>query len=822
MAGGEGSRLRPLTLERPKPMVTIGNAPAMEHILNLLRRHGIRDVVVTLHYLGAAIEDYFQSGEEFGLDITYTREDQPLGTAGSVALARELLDEPFLVISGDALTDVDLGAFIAFHRDREAEASLLLYRVPNPLEYGVVITDETGRIERFQEKPSWGAVQSDTVNTGIYLLAPSIFDAVPAGRSVDFSLDVFPALLDQKRPAYGHVSDGYWADVGTLDAYREANADLLNGKVDVAGPLRFTAGVPSIDPTARVDPAARVIGSVYVGRGCEVHRNAVLSGPTVIGDYTVVEERAQVRESIVQGHAHIGADAQLNRSIIGRQCLLGASVTVGEGAVVGDATTLASHASVRAGVRIWPRKFVDEGVAIDRSLIHGEHARRTIFSHGGVAGRANYEVTPEFAARVGAAWGTSLPLGASVVANHDATRPARMIKRALMSGLASVGVGVVDISGTPYPVARFATRLYQSAGGVHVRASPYEPGATDIRFVDARGLDVLRTTERKIEALFFREDFRRVGPGAIAEISVSSPVEAYAQAVVDMIDVSRPVREPLGVVVDYMGGTCGEVLPGILAAVGVRETAIDAAPMPNGSSYQDRHARTARLRRIVPAVGAAFGALLDADGNRSWIVDERGEPLDSFEAIGLLLRAKQELGRVGALVVPFTVPTSVVEYARSLGFEPVRTKAEIAEVMRVADSRNAILTATGRDAFGFPELHAGPDPMAFVGQLAAYLGAHEHSVSEMVREFPPFCVVRAQVAVGWERRGAVMRTLNEHEQRVDEGDLDGVVFGRGAQRATVRPDMDRPVFQIIGEGPDIESARSLTERIEVLVQTAGD
>ena len=133
MAGGEGSRLRPLTLERPKPMVTIGNAPAMEHIPNLLRRHGIRDVVVTLHYLGAAIEDYFQSGEEFGLDITYTREDQPLGTAGSVALARELLDEPFLVISGDALTDVDLGAFIAFHRDREAEASLLLYRVPNPL-----------------------------------------------------------------------------------------------------------------------------------------------------------------------------------------------------------------------------------------------------------------------------------------------------------------------------------------------------------------------------------------------------------------------------------------------------------------------------------------------------------------------------------------------------------------------------------------------------------------------------------------------------------------------------------------------------------------
>ena len=227
-----------------------------------------------------------------------------------------------------------------------------------------------------------------------------------------------------------------------------------------------------------------------------------------------------------------------------------------------------------------------------------------------------------------------------------------------------------------------------------------------------------------------------------------------------MIDVSRPVREPLGVVVDYMGGTCGEVLPGILAAVGVRETAIDAAPMPNGSSYQDRHARTARLRRIVPAVGAAFGALLDADGNRSWIVDERGEPLDSFEAIGLLLRAKQELGRVGAW------------WCRS----PSRPACGVCAVARLRAG-----SYQGRDSGGharrglaerdphrhrarclcFPELHAGPDPMAFVGQLAAYLGAHEHSVSGDGSRVP--AVLRR--ASGGRRRVGTARRRHAHAQR---------------------------------------------------------
>src|SRR3989337_1493430 len=216
MAGGEGSRLRPLTIARPKPMIPIVNKPCIEHILLLLKRHGIREVVITVQYLASSIQEYFGDGSSWDMDITYSVEDTPLGTAGSVKHAARSLTEPFLVISGDALTDFDLTKVIAFHQAKKSMATITLNRVPNPLEYGVVIINEDGAIRQFLEKPSWGEVFSDTVNTGIYVLDPRIFEYYEAGRPVDFSQDVFPELLRAGEPIFGYVADGYWCDVGNI------------------------------------------------------------------------------------------------------------------------------------------------------------------------------------------------------------------------------------------------------------------------------------------------------------------------------------------------------------------------------------------------------------------------------------------------------------------------------------------------------------------------------------------------------------------------------------------------------------------------------
>src|SRR3989440_3778074 len=230
MAGGEGTRLRPLTSNQPKPMVSIVGKPCMEHILELLREHGLGDVLVTVAFLPQAIRSYFGDGESLGMEVQYSVEESPLGTAGSVRLAADRLDDTFLVISGDALCDVDLTKLIDFHREKGAAVTIGLKSVDNPLEFGIVVTDSEGRIERFLEKPSWGQVFSDTINTGIYVLEPEVLSHIPTDRSYDFSKELFPLLLEMGRPIYGAVCEGYWQDIGNLDQYRQANYDALEGK----------------------------------------------------------------------------------------------------------------------------------------------------------------------------------------------------------------------------------------------------------------------------------------------------------------------------------------------------------------------------------------------------------------------------------------------------------------------------------------------------------------------------------------------------------------------------------------------------------------
>src|ERR671931_2772974 len=267
MAGGEGPRLRPLTSNQPKPMVPIVGKPCMEHILELVRAHGFEDVIVTVAFLPQAIRSYFGDGESLGLTIEYSVEESPLGTAGSVRLASDRLDETFLVISGDALCDIDLGALVAFHREKEAAVTIGLKSVDNPLEFGIVVTDEDGRVERFLEKPSWGQVFSDTINTGIYVLEPEVLRHVPTDRPYDFSKELFPLLLEMGRPIYGYVVDGYWQDIGNLDQFRQANFDALDENVRL--------NIPGI----------RLRGNVWVGDGVEIDVVQGVEGPAFVGSY---------------------------------------------------------------------------------------------------------------------------------------------------------------------------------------------------------------------------------------------------------------------------------------------------------------------------------------------------------------------------------------------------------------------------------------------------------------------------------------------------------------------------------------------------------
>jgi len=326
MAAGLGTRLRPLTYEVPKPMVPVANRPVMEHILRLLRRQGFGEVIANLHWFPETIEGHFGDGSELGIELSYLREPELTGTAGGVRAVGDFLTAeagPFLVMAGDALSDIDLNALVAAHRERGGVATLATKRVPNVSEYGVVIAGEDGRIQGFQEKPEPAEALSDLASCMIYVLEPEVFDHFPEADPVDFALDVFPRLLERDVPFHVHVVDSYWNDVGSLPEYLAGNLDTLTGKVRVERGGEVVHGGEDAEAPAEQEGGWELVGEVLIGNEAEIGPGALIEGPCVIGPDARIGPGARVKESVLLPQAEIPADGLLAGAIAGHRGALG-------------------------------------------------------------------------------------------------------------------------------------------------------------------------------------------------------------------------------------------------------------------------------------------------------------------------------------------------------------------------------------------------------------------------------------------------------------------------------------------------------------------
>jgi len=821
MAGGEGSRLRPLTLDRPKPMVTIVNKPVVGHILDLLKRHGITEVVLTLQYLANIIQDYYGDGEAVGMKIHYSIEETPLGTAGSVKHAQEWLDDTFLIISGDALTDFNLTEILNFHKAKGSEATLTLYRVPNPLEYGVVITDSEGRIRQFLEKPSWGEVFSDTINTGIYVIEPSVLELIPPDKMVDWSQDVFPQLLRDNRPMYGYVAGGYWCDVGSLSEYMRANADVLSGRVQVESlGSSLGPGVWGADD-AQVSPEAQIFGPVYLGQGSRIKAGAVIRGPTVIRDDVVVDSRANIERSIVWRGSYIGERVEVRGAIIGRRCSLKASAVVFEGAVVGDNGIVGKGALIHPNVKIWPNKEIEAGATVKSSLIWGSQGRRVIFGRFGVSGVVNVDLLPEFVAKLGAAYGATLPKGSIVTMNRDPHRTPRMIKRAMIAGLPSVGINVWDLHAMPTPVARYYTRVSDVAGGVHVRLSPFDDRVIDIKFFDKRGLDIDRALERKIENSFFREDFRRVFVDEIGAITDAPEiVERYVNGFIKALkaEVFAPAKKRI--IVDYNQGTSVLVLPQVFRRLGVREVALNAAVDESriSVSEEEQAALLSQLAAITVPLQADLAARLDTAGERLQLVDDRGIALPGTTALAAVIALALRVNEGGTVAVHVTQPRVIEKVAEQYGGKVIRTRADPRALMQAATTRGVVVAGDGGGSFIFPQFQPAVDGLFALVKTIELLITQGVSLSEVVQSLPPYHVEHLRIGCPWDAKGKVMRLINQQYKDNIVDQVDGVTLQLGNEWVLIQPDADRPLFHIYGESSSAEAARNLAEKYASIVR----
>ena len=362
MAGGEGTRLRPLTSNQPKPMLPMANMPMMEHVVNLLRQHGFEDIVVTVAFMANAIRTYFGDGSEFGVRMVYATESTPLGTAGSVRNASDELDERFLVISGDVLTDIDLAEVVSFHEKRGGLATLALKAVDNPLEFGIVITREDGSIERFLEKPTWGQVFSDTINTGIYVLEPEIFDFIPEGQAVDFSGRVVP----RKPWRRASRSSATWP-TATGRTWARSRPTSSPTRTSSTNGCRWTSTASSSGPGCgwargrRSIPTVVIEGPAVIGDNCLIGPGATLGQYCTLGRNVRIGDNAVLQRSVVHDNTYLGSGVRVDGSVLGRGSDLRQGARCEEGVVLGDECFVGAHAEINAGVKVYPFKTVEAG-----------------------------------------------------------------------------------------------------------------------------------------------------------------------------------------------------------------------------------------------------------------------------------------------------------------------------------------------------------------------------------------------------------------------------------------------------------------------------
>ena len=825
MAGGEGTRLRPLTTNRPKPMVPIVNKPMLEHTLNLLTQHGFKDTIITMHYLPHIIEDYFQDGTEHNTKLTYITEEKPLGTAGCVKNTEQHLDDTFAVISGDVLTDINLTNALKFHKQRGSVATIILTRVPNPTEYGIVNTDPTGKIKQFLEKPSWGEVFSDAINSGIYILEPDILKHIKPDTETDFSKNLFPKLLELGEPLYGYAADGYWCDIGNPVQYIQANQDALQGRLKVRIPGHETNGV-WIDGNAEIEDYVEIKEPALIGNKTRIRKKTSIGPYTIIGNSVTIDERATVKHSVIWNNTTIGPRTDLVGCLIGEKCNIRDAAIILEASVIGDETLIGKGATVKPGIRIWPGKMIEPGATVTNDLRWGIRWNATLFGNHGITGLANIEITPEFAAKLGVAYGSFLGKGANIVIGRDTHRVSRMVKRAIMAGLTAAGVDVNNLRICAAPVTRYMIRTLGATAGIMVSILEIDPRIVNIRFFDSNGMEIDRNSEKKIESIFFREAFERVLPDEVGDLTYPARTsEFYRKDLLKFVDLKAIKKQSLKIVIDCANGAGSAVAPTVLGEIGCDVTTLNSRldEIAGPRTFEQVPSSIFNLARVVKAIGADIGIALDSDADRVMFVDEEANVLSGDTSLALLSRERVKDHKGGKVVVPVSSSRIINQIVEPNGGQVIRCKIGARNLLDAVSKHDAVFGGEETGGFVFPEFQKGFDGIFSSAKLIEVLAKEDIKLSKLYGDLPNLFMARDAVPCPLERRGHVMRSLIEEfgDRQIDT--IDGVKVFYDDTWILMHPSSEEPIINLYAEAPTKIAAdqviQEYRQRIRTLTET---
>lgn len=757
MAGGEGARLRPLSLGRPKPMTPLLGRPVMEHIINLLKAHGIRDICVTLCYKPQGVMDYFGSGERQGVRLTWFTEDEPLGTAGSVKNCMEFLqDEDFLVISGDCVCDLDLGALADFHRARGAQATLGLYRHPSPLEYGLVLTDGQGRVERFVEKPGWGQVFTDQINTGIYVLSPAAMERVPRDTAWDFGKDLFPALLREGAPLYALPLEGYWRDMGDCRAYLDCACDALSGKVrlDMGLPKR-EAGVWSAQPLPQ---GLNLVPPCWIGEGVALGEGCLIGPHTVLERGSRVGERAMVQRSVLLENSCTGPRTTLYGAILCPDAAARAGAVLNEGAVLGENALAEEGSTLLERVRLWPGQTAPAGCRLARSITSGSQKGVLRFGDGGVIrGILGEDMGPEALLTLGSILGAEGPVGIGC----SPTPGAGMLARSAAAGAAAAGSDVLICPLTSPVQGAGAAEQLKTPAFLFVEESE---NTVYLHLFGPDGLSLGRARERKLEHALLQGEVRRARGDQVGRMRQSDfTPELWARQTAENVRLRRPALRRLTVAV-------GEATP--------EDRALRLALAALGCKLERE------WRPGIPAFHARRGGfVLTAQ-------DERGAVADSGQLLTILTLIEMENGS-GKTAVPAGASAAVELVAAGYGGTVLRLD-------RDGEQAAALYAAQ-------PWLRQAP---AAAVRICSRMAISGQKLEALAAKTPRFSSWRREVPLTADR-GQVMQALARESARQPSGE--GLRLRTGSGWVYLTPIARRSALRIVAEGPDLELAAELCD-----------
>mgnify|MGYP002510298837 CR=1 FL=1 len=757
MAGGEGTRLRPLSLGNPKPMTPLLGRPVMEHIINLLKEHGITDICVTLCYKPQSVMDCFGSGERLGVRLTWFVEDEPLGTAGSVKNCMPHIGaEDFLVISGDCVCDLDLSQLIRFHEERSAQATLGLYHHKSPLEYGLVLTGEDGRVERFVEKPGWGQVITDQINTGIYVLSPAAMDRVPQDAVWDFGKDLFPAMLREGAPLFALPLEGYWRDMGDCGAYLDCACDALSGKVklDMGLPKR-DSGIWSAQPLPR---EINLVPPCWVGRDVTLGAGCLIGPHTVLEEGAQVGERAMVQRSILLERACAGPRTTLYGAVLCRDASARKGAVLNEGTVLGENALAEEGAVLLERVRLWPGQTAPAGCRLARSITSGSLKGVLRFGDSGaIRGVLGEDIGPEALLTLGSILGAEGTVGLGC----SPTPGAGMLARAAAAGAAAAGSDVlIHTLDSPVQGAGAAVQL-QLPVSLFVEE---EGEAVYLHLFGPDGMPLDRPRQRKLEHALLQGEVRRTRGGQVGRLRQSElSQEQWARQTVQLAAFHRPALRRLTVAV---GDATPEdrALRSALAALGCRLESV--------------------WRPGIPAFHAQRG------GFSLTAQDERGAVVDAGQLLTLAVLIEMENGGGKAAVPP----------------------GASAAVELVAASYGGTILRLDRDGPQARELYAAQPwlrqaPAAAV-RICSRMAIAAQKLESLVSKTPRFSSWRREVPLTADR-GQVMRALAAEHARAPLGE--GLRMRTGSGWVYLTPAARRSALRIIAEGPDLELAAELCD-----------